>query len=738
MFEKIYTTGFQIIIIAMISITGNHCLLGQDRTLVWSEEFDGSTIDQNAWHFETGRSNDNIHYYTDRPKNVTVEDGKLLIIAHKENYKGYKYTSGHINTEQSQYWRYGRIEASIKLPEGGGFVPAFWMIPEDNFYGWWPSSGEIDIMEHPTNEKTTIYGTVHTQYHNLFFGSSPPQGSTIDIPDAESAFHLYAIEWSPAKIDFFVDDVKYFTFENDQEGFQTWPFDQPFFIILNLAVGGGWVGPPPSSTKFPAVMEVDYVRVYQDLHDLRIIGPDYVTYNTKDVPYSLTTLEDTEYAWMGIGGDETIFEPSSSVISVDYGIFSPLLEAQISTNDSNFTFQQAVKVSSNLLKNSSFETGVKYWKNNPSYPNKGYFYIQKEEKHHREQAMYIEVFDPSGNPWDVQLSQQNLQISAGEDYHISFWAKTDGSEGKINVAVINLVDFSLLGIRTYTIHNDWRYYTFKFRGKSVQTAAFNIDFGGQIGSYFVDDLVLTTSALRDMNLVKNADFFDLSEFWQINSVPGAQADGEVMDGEYRVSIQNGGTNAWDIHLGQSGILLEQGYEYQFSFEAYADQPRDIFPFVGKNTEPRTIYHDLNPITLSTERNTYLYTFKMQEPTDPEARLGFDVGGNVSSVYFDNVLFRKSQTTSNLPYDKTNSNLSWYIFPNPVDNKALINIRMGNANSVILSLYDPSGHQVNMVDDFLPPGEHQFYWDLSDLPSGIYFCNLKYGQLTETKKIVIAH
>ncbi len=738
MTKKIFSTVFQFLIIGIISIVGNKDLLGQNRNLVWSDEFNGPAIDQTRWQFEMGRSNDNIHYYTDRSKNVTIEDGKLLIIAQKENYKGYEYTSGHINTEQAQYWKYGRIEASIKLPEGAGFVPAFWMIPEDNIYGWWPNSGEIDIMEHPTNEKSKIYGTVHTQFYNLFLGPSPPEGGTIEIPDAESTFHLYAIEWSQDQIDFFVDDVKYFSFENNGAGFQTWPFDQPFFIILNLAVGGGWVGPPPSSTKFPAVMEVDYVRVYQDLQDLQIIGPDYVAYLSENVPYSLSTLEETDYAWMGTGGDETILKPNLPDITVDYGIFSPLIEAKISSKDSDYIYRLPVKVSANLLKNGSFETGVKYWKNNTSFPPRGYFNIQKEEKNHREQSMYVEVFDPAGDPWDVQLSQQNLQISAGEDYQVSFWAKTGGAESQINVAVINLANFGLIGVQTFTIDKDWTHYTFEFKGTSVTSAAFNIDFGGHLGTYYLDDIVLTTSNLKKLNLVENPDFFDLDESWQITSLSGAEASGEVLNGEYRVSIQNSGTNPWDIHLGQSPLPLEQGNEYEFSFEAYADSPRDIIPLVGKNSEPWTVYHDLSPIVLSTTRNTYKYTFTMGEPTDLQARLGFDLGGNVSSVYFDNVLLRKSETTTTAPYVQANSNLSWNMFPNPVDDKIIINFALDRAVSVVLNIYSPSGEILNLVDNFLYPAEHEYYWNTSALPAGIYFCNLKYGHHSETQKIVIAH
>ncbi len=272
-------------------------IYAQNWQLVWADDFSGSTIDASTWEFETGPTNDNVHYYTNRIENAKIVDGKLQLIALEESYMGYNYTSALIKTRAARHWRYGRIEASIKLPGTPGFVPAFWMLPIDNMYGWWPFSGEIDIMEHPSNEITKIYGTVHTASYNLFSGPSPPQGSVIDIPDAESAFHLYAAEWTDEKIDFYVDDQKYYTFFNDNGASDTWPFDKPFFMILNVAVGGGWVGTPNENTIFPAVMEVDFVRVYQSANIASIMGPDFVSYNSQDAVYALDDFGGASYKW---------------------------------------------------------------------------------------------------------------------------------------------------------------------------------------------------------------------------------------------------------------------------------------------------------------------------------------------------------------------------------------------------------------------------------------------------------
>jgi beta-glucanase (GH16 family) len=176
--------GFDVIIYLLIIAINFSVVKAQSYRLVWSDEFNGSLLDQSIWSFELGQFNDCVHYSTDRPANTRLTDGKLQLIALKESYQGYDYTASVIKTKHALYWRYGRIEASIKLPGSNGFVPAFWLLPEDERYGWWPSSGEIDIMEYPTNEISKIYGTIHSGAYNAFTGSGS-RGDTIVIPDIE-------------------------------------------------------------------------------------------------------------------------------------------------------------------------------------------------------------------------------------------------------------------------------------------------------------------------------------------------------------------------------------------------------------------------------------------------------------------------------------------------------------------------------------------------------------------------
>ena len=213
--KKVKHQFFNKFIFILIVFNLNVAGYAQCWEMVWADEFDGTTLDNSKWEYGIGTSNDNVHYYTARDNNVTVSDGTLKLIALEESYQGMNYTSGLIKTSFISAWKYGRIEARINLPHSPGFVPAFWMLPEDNIYGWWPNSGEIDIMEHPTNEIDKIYGTVHTEAYNSFTGSGPV-GSTVTIPTAETEFHVYAVEWTEYQIDFYVDDQKYFTFYNNR------------------------------------------------------------------------------------------------------------------------------------------------------------------------------------------------------------------------------------------------------------------------------------------------------------------------------------------------------------------------------------------------------------------------------------------------------------------------------------------------------------------------------------------
>jgi len=227
--------------------------------LVWSDEFDGNSLNTNNWVYDIGTGsggwgNNELQYYTNRTENVKVENGNLVITARKENYGGMSYTSGRIKTKGKASWKYGKIEARIKIPTGQGIWPAFWMLGDNIDSVGWPRCGEIDIMEHVNNE-SVVHGTIHWDYNGYqYYGL---QSGNLDF----SQYHVYSIEWDSSAIKWFVDGVQFceanITINDTNE------FHNNFFILLNLAVGGNWPGSPNQSTTFPQSMYVDYVRVYQ-------------------------------------------------------------------------------------------------------------------------------------------------------------------------------------------------------------------------------------------------------------------------------------------------------------------------------------------------------------------------------------------------------------------------------------------------------------------------------------------
>jgi beta-glucanase (GH16 family) len=237
------------------------------RQLVWSDEFDYTGLpDSSKWSYDTGGhgwGNHEKQFYTERNlKNASVNNGVLTITAVKEHYKDAGYTSARLVTKNKGDWKYGRIEIKAKLPEGRGVWPAIWMLPTRSKYGSWPVSGEIDIMEHVGYLPDSIFGTVHTGAYN--HRDKTQKGSKIFYKHVADDFHVYALEWDQNGMAIYFDKKLYFTFKNEKKTEREWPFDQQFYLLLNIAVGGDWGGKEGvDESIFPQKMIVDYVRVYQ-------------------------------------------------------------------------------------------------------------------------------------------------------------------------------------------------------------------------------------------------------------------------------------------------------------------------------------------------------------------------------------------------------------------------------------------------------------------------------------------
>lgn len=247
--------------------------------LVWSDEFNGTSLNRANWTPEIGTGsggwgNNELQYYTDRAQNVQVTGGNLVITAQKESYGGMNYTSARIKTQDLKNFTYGKVEARIKLPSGQGLWPAFWMLGSNISSVGWPKSGEIDIMER-VNHNPYVNGTVHWDA-----GGHAEYGRVSGNLDF-SQFHVYSIEWDSKYIRWFVDGQQFNEFYIENGTGNTEEFQRPFFLLLNLAVGGNWPGSPNNSTPFPSQMLVDYVRVYQDSGTSNVISDGIYTIASK-------------------------------------------------------------------------------------------------------------------------------------------------------------------------------------------------------------------------------------------------------------------------------------------------------------------------------------------------------------------------------------------------------------------------------------------------------------------------
>ncbi len=233
-------------------------------SLVWADEFEGTSLNLNDWSYEIGNSgwgNNELQYYQSGNKNVTVSNGKLTITAKKESINGANYTSARIKTQGKKSFTFGRIDIRAKLMTGQGYWPALWMLGESISSVGWPACGEIDIMELVGHKPSTVVGTAHWGLpgKNSTYIS---RNYTLSGTDFSKEFHVFSIVWVKDQIQWFVDDQLFSTITKNDVNVN-YPFNDPHFFIFNIAIGGNWPGSPDANTVFPKSMVVDFVRVFQ-------------------------------------------------------------------------------------------------------------------------------------------------------------------------------------------------------------------------------------------------------------------------------------------------------------------------------------------------------------------------------------------------------------------------------------------------------------------------------------------
>jgi beta-glucanase (GH16 family) len=235
-------------------------------TLVWSDEFNSTSLDLNSWNYESGAGgwgNQELQYYREGTSNTSFQNGKLVITAKEESFGGAPYTSARITTKDKQEFQFGRIDIRARLPFGQGIWPALWMLGANFPDVVWPGCGEIDIMELIGHEPNKVHGTAHWgeegQYPSTYYTGT----YTLPSADFSDEYHVFSLVWQQNSLQYYVDDNLFHTITTSNVGTATYRFNAPFFLIFNVAVGGQWPGSPDASTQFPQHMAVDYIRVFQ-------------------------------------------------------------------------------------------------------------------------------------------------------------------------------------------------------------------------------------------------------------------------------------------------------------------------------------------------------------------------------------------------------------------------------------------------------------------------------------------
>lgn len=461
---------FRIHLIAVLLVAP---LLGatQSTVLVWQDEFNYTGLpDSDKWGYDVGGDgwgNNELQFYTEADtNNARVENGKLIIEAHKESFSGNEYTSARLITKNKGDWKYGRFEIKAKVPAGTGTWPAVWMLPTDWEYGGWPSSGEIDIMEYVGYDPNVIHQTVHTQAYNHLNGTEQSQAT--NLATAEEEFHVYAIEWSQDKIDFFVDDELRFTFENEGT-WQKWPFDKRFHLLLNVAIGGNWGGiQGVDDSIFPVQMEVDYVRVYQQIDEYQINGEDYIQPFAEQVEYSITNVVDAEFEWSVPEDAEIVAGQGTHAISVNWGDTEGMVALELTANGETYNYELPVRLltvpdgDEHIL--DDFDDGIT---ENITNPNSEEIEFSFSESDNELQVSYYNT-DPDLWPKFIIDFERPVDLSNHQSMQVRL--KTFNKSGSVNMRV-DLMDQQGLQTNTtpvFTIepNSDGQYhnYNYNFEG----------------------------------------------------------------------------------------------------------------------------------------------------------------------------------------------------------------------------------------------------------------------------------
>ncbi|WP_404330930.1 carbohydrate binding domain-containing protein [Mesobacillus maritimus] len=618
-------------------------------SLVWSDEFNGPEIDRSKWTYDIGNwivdedgngitsgwGNNEKEYYTDSSENAFIADGKLVIKAKKEHvtdqFGTYDYTSAKLKTKGLFSKKYGRYEIKAKLPTGKGLWPAIWMLPEEDKYGTWAASGEIDIVEAWGSKPNKVAGTIH---YGEGWPNNKHTGKEFELPKNRGIdkWHTYALEWEPGELRWYVDGELYQTqnkwyskgTDNAANFSYPAPFDQEFYLVMNLAVGGWFDGEVDETTKFPSQMEVDYVRVYD--------------------------LKKRDY--------REAVEPVTGPVILPEDAKQPL-------EDGNLVYDQNYQKPVTIVDQPGVELDPMYWNfvNLPEFGGAGSLSVGDINGTNFAKT---DIVNPGEQLYSLQMIQ-NISLANGGKYKVSFDAKSTAprnimvkagagaSRGWVKYS--NEVSFNLTSeLKSYE-------FTFDMLNETDISSRLEFNLGGNgtnpvwIGNVRVEDITGAPvdvdgpkQPLPDGNHVYNGTFdqgdMDRLMFWNF-SIDDAAAAASVSENarELHVAIEDGAENPEAVQLNQQGMYLVKGNDYKVTLKARADEPRTIQASL-LNKDGTANYSGIITIELTSNMEEKTFEFTMPEDlTDPEAQIVFNLGDGNGNIYLDDVVLLK---TSNIP------------------------------------------------------------------------------------------
>ncbi len=728
-------------------------LFSQCWNLVWEDEFNGTSLDLSNWEYQVGGGgwgNSELQYYTDGD-NVTVSNGSLKITAEEDSanqYPNNAYTSSRIRTRYQGDWRYGKMEASIKLPIGQGIWPAFWMMPSESVYGTWPASGEIDIMEYLGHQPSTTYATCH--YGNAWNDKGSSGSSTNISPSIfNDDFHTFSIEWEPTQIRWYLDGTQFHETNDTDPDFSTynWPFDQEFHFILNVAVGGQWPGSPDASTVFPQTMEVDWVRTYQLLPDVELVGPEIVESTSTGTIYSLPNIVGASYNWSVPTSATIVSGQNTNQITVDWGSTSGTISADMTTSCGTENYSIAVEVSPNLWLNYNFENGMSYWNNNQANGATANFDLVSTEVQEGTTSACVTTLTLAANRWDIQLGR-SLELLANEEYTLIFWAKADAAGKDIDIAFINASTYAWYAGTNIPLTDTWMEYSYTFTAPASANSLFNIDLGDELGTFCFDDFLFArTSVLNacDQPLSTPTSRVISGNVVELDWDAVAEAD------KYKVRYRPvGGTwtevNAPVNNRFLNGLTPLTTYEYgiktvcEFASSTWTStETFTTFDDVCDYPNSSVSINDATTATLSWAGFANVTKYKIKYKAKVVGAVWTEeiftgtskiLSGLMSGTNYKYKLKTKctngwTNWSPKVDFSMPSSrymiqNEAIRVFPNPTTEHLNIALNINNSQKVAFSIYNSLG---TLMQTYITFGQLTTI-NTQDLPSGVYFLHIK--------------